>query len=60
MTVPPWGLRQRTDAAYFPMPWHPKRVRVDGEPIRNWDYDSVSRSLEIETAIREGKITVSR
>lgn len=60
-TVPPWGLRERSDATYFPMPWfistrgygvlagnaETSRFRLGTERKGEWSFEAESRRLSL-------------
>jgi alpha-D-xyloside xylohydrolase len=61
-TVPPWGIRERRDATYFPMPWllsthgygvlvrnlETSRFRLQTESAGQWSVEADARRLVIE------------
>ncbi|MFN8113254.1 MAG: glycoside hydrolase family 31 protein [Solirubrobacterales bacterium] len=60
-TVPPWGIRQRSDATYFPMPWllstrgygvlannlETSRFRLGTESAGQWSVEADARKLSL-------------
>jgi alpha-glucosidase (family GH31 glycosyl hydrolase) len=60
-TVPPWGIRQRSDATYFPMPWllstrgygvlarnlETSRFRLGTESAAEWSVEVDARRLRL-------------
>ncbi len=60
-TVPPWGIRQRSDATYFPMPWllstrgygvlannlETSRFRIGTESGGQWSVEADARKLSL-------------
>lgn len=60
-TVPPWAVRQRSDATYFPMPWfistrgygvlagnaETSRFRLGTERTGEWSFEAESRKLSM-------------
>ncbi len=61
-TIPPWGIRQRSDASYFPMSWllstrgygvlarnlETSRFRLGTESAGQWSVEVDARRLELE------------